>query len=401
MNKNSIDNPHEEEYNFFNKTAKNLIDKKSSALLKDKPFCEEYKAVYLLLSSLSFILGVSLAIGSFFALHYVLTPVIGSSGVIVASILCLGIEGVKLESGKVSLKSYYKYRSLKTLPTALYLLATLFSIGLSVYGVYGFACNYDYKNEIEVMKPKMLDNSKYIADKTQEIDSLNEVAKDFKSQILATSSNSTKRGLNKSLLLVMNEANTIKERLHKDNDEVKSINKAREAKYEGEKVAAQNEAKAKNQKAAFSYCVLAFVFEIILFLCYNFNFYYYFRNEVHNTNGFGLVDIEQAIESPIKTVYVNSDDNKNGNDLQQITQTATATRPAEEKRNKIGFGGSKRTENVKDEPIRTPKCNGASQVPNGTCSNPKCGKTFKRKSVLRKYCSDKCKGEAYRIRNKK
>jgi hypothetical protein len=172
-------------------------------------------------------------------------------------------------------------------------------------------------------------------------------------------------------------------------------------KYEGEKMAAQNEAKANNQKAAFSYCILAFVFEIILFLCYNFNFYYYFRNEVHNTNGFGLIDTERAIESPIKTVYVNSDDNKNGDDLQRITQTATATNPVEEKRNKIGFGGSKRTENVKDKPIKTPKCNGASQVPNGTCNNPKCGKTFKRKSVLRKYCSDKCKGEAYRIRNKK
>lgn len=387
--KNSITNPYEENYNTFKRITKNAIDKRSESLLKDKTFCEEYKALYFASLPLSLILSITSAVSSFFALNAILSPIIGGGVSVVCVAICLLIEYAKKESGGIALKYKEKYKKVNMLASSLYALTCFLSLSLSVYGAYrmanlvAFDDNIASYEEINTTNIKNAYESKIFA-VSDDINAL-------RVQIESTKSNSTKRDLNKSLLKLIESKDLLTEKMHNEIRAANNTNKETLESYTKAQDKRRKEHINKMKFNAWAFSVTAAILEIILFLCNWFLFYYYYRNEVDRTEGFGVMENQCVTDSEMRQPSESKEDSPN---------VALAVTESMTERNKIGFKIGEQESVYKGVKIECNEELTNDKVPNGICANESCSKTFERKTVLKLYCSGKCKTETYR-RNKR
>lgn len=399
MSKKSIENPHEVKYTKFQKLTKSAIDKKSESLLKDKSFCDEYQIVYFLCRLLS-PTGRAMSISSgFLALSIIFYPMLGAWAYVLSLTLCVAIEYIKKETGGISIKSILKYKGLdraRKITLTVFVICSITGVSMSVFGAYSF---FDMLPSHSMVIGVVEIPSEVVRNRHKpQIDSVNVKADKLRLVIANTNSNSTKRDLNKSLLALTDESKVLTELMIEDLNETKARYKKDKESYDLEISAEQETTKISNQRSRFNFMIAALLIELCLIISDMFLFYYYYRNEESNTNGFGIMD-DNILDPPlIGEVYVNRSETPQMIEAQAKTEPVTPVLKEVEAPRKIGFGNG--TDGIKTQTVtKQPKVpNVSGSIDNGLCDNPKCGKSFERKTILKKYCNDKCRSDAYRIR---
>lgn len=396
INKSNTFNPKNKVYQAYKARIKSVNEQRAEEMYKDRTFGDEYEAVKTVTDVLKIVFSFASACTVLVALNWALKPLLGQYlSILIGFFACVSLESLKAFVWSKLSKNILKYLKYP-LPLVVAAIGfNILSVGGSIFGAYQLPME---TKELEIDKIELKDLDKIAKKYDTDINKISDLIQQQTEEISKTTSNSTKRSISANIALQTQEKQTLLK--HKE-EALKTAQNSNEKKLLEAQSKAQkfNQERSKKVSQDKTNCmIVAGLFELGLIICLAFGSYYLFRVEIDRTDGFkdqGSQD-QTDTNKPQQTTTTSI----------QIGQQRQANYTAQNDYRQIGFKQSKSSSkdtlhNVSDTQKDTLH-NVSTGVPNGVCQNPKCGKEFTRKSVLKKYCSDKCRRQtSYDKLNKK
>lgn len=288
-NKSSDLNPKNAIYHSYKEKVKDIISRQANEMYRDKYFADEYKAVYLIASTLRGVANLlsssTFTIAVYLAFSFVIPKTYAFSLALVSSIL---FELIKNAIWGITAKTTLKYKKISIVAVLLLLGLHLVSIGGSMFGAWQItnllpppatapAPTIDIDSINQAYKVTFLEMDGQI--KTLE------AKKDWNSRV------SLKEIINQKTALIESQKEAVKVARQAN---VQTMDKHTET-LANNSIAAMTKRKGIRQA---SVIVTAF-FELAFILCSIFIAYYLFRKHIDDTN-----EQEQGINSSVKTASV-------------------------------------------------------------------------------------------------
>ena len=403
VGKINTSNPKNQIYKAYKAKVKSVQENKAEEMFKDRTFGDEYEAVKLTTDTLKIVFSLASAITVFVALKWALEPLLGSwASIIVSSFVCASLEVLKTFIWSKLSKNTLKY---KTYPFPLVAAAIIFnlsSVGGSIFGAYQLPSNEQEFNKNSVALVNVDSIGK---DYDKKIEQTSAIISSQTEELSKTTSNSTKRTISANIAQSEQKATLLLKHRTRDIQAAKekNISLIKEAQEANKKQTLKATEKLQSKRTN---CMLvAVLFELGLMLCLIFGSYYLFRVEIDKTGGFDNQEQTDIVQAQNNAQHAGANN-----------QPHKAPTPQNETRT-IGFKTQQHTSNQELDTLHNVSETQKKEVDtlhnvsnkkepkgvsNGFCENPKCGKEFTRKSVLKKHCSDKCRRKkSYDKLNKK
>ena len=407
-NKVNIENLKDTTFSAYKQVVAGAADKKGSKIFKDKSYFEEYRPIYLFANALKYALSFFSICTVFIALNFILEGAFHTwVSIAISGVLCLGLEGLKNYVGGITFKHQLKYTvGANIFQKSVYFSLALISLSASIYGAYKLPEMRIFEHDVKA--PLIKSDSVNVLLAQVEIKALSIKIDNLNEEIKKTSSNGTKRKLSDVMSSLIENKSQFQNKINYYESSNKSFNDSLSTVYNRAVAKSETEYLVSIKSSQIEFAILAFLFELLLTLSTGWVYYYYYRNEVDklgNGNGAETGENGNTNGSDLDlSLYVNNQKPplviaKTPGDTPKTTPLKTpVTKPVKpiKEPNRIGFHLEAKHGNRTGESEETFQA--IDQLSNIVCASESCNNSFNRKSIVKIYCSDSCKGKQYRLR---